>query len=117
MTMSSDMVVLRSLLFVFDIENTIDEAREEAIVSKDVNSDSELVELFDSLLKPDFLIFKSHEREWFIEKITFYLAKGENFDEVFSKITTYFDDDVKDQRRFMGILLDCLIRYHLEVIQ
>lgn len=114
MTMSSDMVVLRSLLFVFDIENTVDEAREELIVSKDVNFDSELVELFDSLLKSDFLVFKPHEREWFIERISFYLEKGADFDEIFSTMTTYFDEDVKDQRRFMKILLGCLRRYHLE---
>jgi hypothetical protein len=111
------MVVLRSLLFVFDIENTIDEAREEIIVSKDVNSDTELRELFDCLLKPDFLVFKSHEREWFIEKISFYLEKGSSFDEIFSKMTTYFDDDVKDQHRFMRILLSCLSRYHSEAVQ
>ncbi|MGO4324764.1 hypothetical protein AB4Z20_24560 [Pseudomonas sp. KB_12] len=117
MTKSSDMVVLRSLLFVFDIENTIDEAREAYIVSKDVNSDSELAELFDHLLKPDFLAFQSHEREWFIEKISFYLEGGSDFDEIFSKITTYFDDDVKDSRQFMKILLGCLRRYHLDSVQ
>jgi hypothetical protein len=114
MTKSSDMVVLRSLLFVFDIENTIDEAREEVIVSKDVNLDSKLVELFDCLLKPDFLVFQSHEREWFIERVSFYLDEGSSFDEIFSKITTYFDDDIKDQRRFMRVLLSCLNRYHSE---
>lgn len=110
------MVVLRSLLFVFDIENTIDEAREEIIVSKDINSDVELLELFDCLLKPDFLVFQSHEREWFIEKISFYLEKGSNFDEIFSKLMTYFDD-VKGQRRFMRVLLSCLSRYHSEAVQ
>ncbi|SFB57226.1 hypothetical protein SAMN03159488_05386 [Pseudomonas sp. NFIX10] len=117
MTKSSDMVVLRSLLFVFDIENTIDEAREEIIVSKDINADSELVELFDSLLKADFLTFQSHEREWFIEKISFYLEEGANFDEIFSRIITYFDDDVKDPPHFMRVLLSCLKRYQSEVAE
>ncbi|MBC3366537.1 hypothetical protein [Pseudomonas sp. SWRI154] len=117
MTKFSDMAVLRSLLFVFDIENTIDEGREEYIVSKDVNSDSELLELFDRLLTPDFLAFQGHEREWFIEKISFYLESGSDFDEIFSKITTYFDDDVKEQRRFMKVLLGCLRRYHSDAVR
>ena len=105
---SSDMVVLRNLLFVFDIENTKDEAREEYIGSKGINSDSELQELFDRLLESDFLAFQVHEREWFIEKISFYLEAGSDFDEVFSKITTYFNDEVKDKRQFMRALLSCL---------
>ena len=114
MPSASDMVVLRSLLFVFDIENTIDEGREKFIVSKDVNCDSELVELFDELLKPDFFGFQFHERAWFIDKLSFYLAAGNDFDELFSRVTTYFDDDVKDQRRFMRVLLASLIRYQAE---
>jgi hypothetical protein len=36
---------------------------------------------------------------------------GNSFDEVFSKMDTYFDDDVKDQRQFMKVLLGCLERY------
>jgi hypothetical protein len=48
------MIALRSLLFVFDIENTKCEKREKIIVSKDINNDQELAELFDILLKPDF---------------------------------------------------------------
>lgn len=114
MTSASDMAVLRSLLFVFDIENTIDEAREGFIVSKNVNCDSELVELFDELLKPDFLVFQFHERAWFIDKLSFYLIAGNEFDEIFSRITTYFDDEVKDQRQFMRVLLASLMRYQAE---
>lgn len=114
MTKSSDMIVLRSLLFVFDIENTVDDAREEYIASKNVNSESGLLELFDQLLRPDFLAFQFHEREWLIEKISFYLKDGSDFDEIFSRITTYFGDEVKDRRRFMKVLLSCLERYQLE---
>lgn len=114
MTLASDMVVLRGLLFVFDIENTVDDAREAFIVSKDVNCEVELVQLFDTLLKPDFLAFKFSEREWFIDKLSFYLAENNGFDEIFSKITTYFDDDVKDRRQFMRTLLKCLMRYQAE---
>ena len=47
---------VRSLLFVFDIENTRDLKREEIIVSKDVNDENELAELFDLLLRPEFFI-------------------------------------------------------------
>jgi hypothetical protein len=108
------MVVLRSLLFAFDIENTKSEEREKIIVSKDVNDDRELAELFDLLLKPDFLVYRPDERQWFIDTILYYLGVGENFDEVFTRVDTYFDDEVKDQRRFMKVLLDRLKCYQLE---
>lgn len=114
MTLASDMVVLRSLLFVFDIENTVSDAREAFIASKNVNCEVELVQLFDVLLKSDFLTFKFCEREWFIDKLSFYLAENNGFDEIFSKITTYFDDDVKDRRLFMRVLLKCLMKYQAE---
>ncbi|SEN52987.1 hypothetical protein SAMN04487857_12056 [Pseudomonas sp. ok272] len=107
----SSMVVLRSLLFVFDIENTRNEEREEIIVSKDVNDHDELVELFDILLRPQFLIYTSSERQKIIDMLEYYVSTGDDFDEVFTRIDTYFDDDVQDQHGFMKILLECLTRY------
>lgn len=106
------MVVLRSLLFVFDIENTKNAAREEIITSKDVNNDQELAELFDLLLESAFLKYRPDERRWFIGAIMYLLDAGDNFDEVFSKMDTYFDSEVEDQRRFMKVLLDRLKYYH-----
>lgn len=106
--------VLRGLLFLFDIDNTRDDAREKIIVSKNVNDKEELAELFDILMKPEFLSYTFHEREWCIDTLKHYLEAGDSFDAVFTKITTYFDDDVADQRQFMQVLLSCLLRYHID---
>ena len=106
--------VLRGLLFLFDIENTHDDAREKIIVSKDVNDKKELTELFDILMKPEFLSYSFDEREWCINTLKHYLETGDSFDAVFTKITTYFDDDVEDQRQFMQVLLSCLLRYQID---
>ncbi|WP_322846420.1 hypothetical protein [Pseudomonas sp. B33.4] len=109
--------VLRGLLFIFDIENTDDDAREKIIVSKDVNDKNELAELFDIFIRPEFLSYSIDEREWCVDTLKHYLGVGDNFDAVFTKITTYFDDDVEDQRQFMQVLLSCLLRYQIEVLQ
>lgn len=102
---------IRGLLFVFDIENTRDLKREEFIVSKNVNDDIELAELFDELLRPEFFVYSEQERISLIETLSYFLEEGESFDEIFSKMDTYFDDDVKDRRQFMKILTNCLERY------
>ncbi|WP_095191874.1 hypothetical protein [Pseudomonas sp. Irchel 3E19] len=107
--------VLRGLLFLFDIENTHDDAREKIIVSKNVNDKDELAELFDVLMRPEFLSYTVGEREWCVATLKHYLEVGDSFDAVFTKITTYFDDDVEDQRKFMMVLLECLEKYQLEV--
>jgi len=111
---SYDIWDIRSLLFVFDIENTRDLKREEIIVSKDVNDENELAELFDLLLRPEFLIYSKKERQLLIDTLVHFLDCGDSFDGVFSKIDTYFDDGVKDQRKFMEVLLSCLHRYQSE---
>ncbi|WP_433784895.1 hypothetical protein [Pseudomonas frederiksbergensis] len=102
---------IRGLLFVFDIENTHDLEREKIIVSKNVNDDKELAELFDALLRPEFFIYSEQERILLIETLSCFLEVGNSFDEIFSKMDTYFDDEVKDQRRFMTVLINCLERY------
>ncbi|WP_213940082.1 hypothetical protein [Pseudomonas sp. dw_612] len=102
---------IRGLLFVFDIENTHDLGREKIIVSKNVNDDKELAELFDALLRPEFFIYSEQERILLIETLSYFLEMENSFDEVFSKMDTYFDDDVKDQRQFMTVLINCLNRY------
>lgn len=106
--------VLRGLLFLFDIENTHNDAREKIIVSKNVNDKEELAELFDIFMRPEFLSYSFQEREWCIDTLKYYLEIGDTFDAVFTKITTYFDDDVEDQRQFMQVLLSCLLKYHTE---
>ncbi|EJM83804.1 MULTISPECIES: hypothetical protein [unclassified Pseudomonas] len=102
---------IRGLLFVFDIENTRDLEREEIIVSKNVNDNIELAELFDVLLQPEFFIYSEKERRLLIEALSYFLERGESFDEIFLKMDTYFDDEVRDQRQFMTVLLNCLERY------
>lgn len=106
--------VLRGLLFLFDIDNTDDDAREKIIVSKNVNCKKELAELFDILMRPEFLSYTVDEREWSIDTLKHYLESGDTFDAVFTKITTYFDEDVEDQRQFMQVLLSCLLKYQRE---
>lgn len=87
---------IRSLLFVFDIENTRDLKMEEIIVSRDVNDEQELTELFDVLMHPEFFIYSKKERKLLIDTLVHFLDCGDSFDGVFSKIDTYFDGDVKD---------------------
>jgi hypothetical protein len=107
-------VDIKNLLFVFDIENTRSDEREKVIVSKDVNNDKELAELFDALLKSEFLDYTTQERVSLTETVAHFLNEDDNFDRVFGRMTTYFDEDVIDQRRFMQVLLSCLRRYQLE---
>jgi hypothetical protein len=108
------MMTLRGLLFVFDIENTQDPKREEIIVSKNINVDAELVELFDALIRPRFSIYQSGGKKKIIDAITYYLAVGDDFDELFRYMDTYFDQGIEDQLHFMKVLLGCLERYQLE---
>jgi hypothetical protein len=111
MSNSYNIADIRGLLFVFDIENTNDDVREEIISSKNVNDEKELVELFDLLMRSEFLIYKERERVSLINTIAHFLDFDDSFDRVFNKMTTYFDDEVIDQRKFMEVLLGCLKRY------
>lgn len=106
--------ILRSLLFTYDIENTKDVEREEIIVSKNVNNRQELCELFDNLTKPEFFTYTKEEQQWFIDTISHYLSINDTFDSVFYLFDTYFEDKIIDQRHFMKVLLECLVRYQVE---
>ncbi|URM28566.1 hypothetical protein LLY42_02640 [Pseudomonas frederiksbergensis] len=109
--------ILRGLLFLFDIDNIDSDEREEIIVSKNINDEAELAELFDMLMRPEFISYSNSDREWYIDTLIYYLDIGESFDSVFDKITTYFDDEVEDRRKFMQVLLNCLLRYQAEVVK
>ncbi|AVU74870.1 hypothetical protein [Pseudomonas rhizophila] len=102
------------LLFVFSIENVHDVAREEIITSKNVNDDEELGQLFDLLVRPEFLFHSPKEQVLLINTLNYFLESGDSFDRVFLNLDTYFDDDVNDRRRFMRVLLTSLIRYQTE---
>ncbi|MBC6625391.1 hypothetical protein [Pseudomonas sp.] len=108
------MPIIRGLLFTYDIENTDDLKREERIASVDANDEKELIELFNDLTKPEFLIYTRPERDWFISSIEHFLETGDSFDNVFKTMTTYFSTEIADQRQFMRVLLDCLYCYKLE---
>ena len=115
MVVSYSLWDIRSLLFVFDIENTLNLEREKIIVSKNVNDDRELAELFDILLRPEFARYNEIERKLLIDTVAYFLEKDDSFDDVFSIMTTYFDDDVEDRRQFMRVLLIRLERYGDEI--
>lgn len=106
--------ILRGLLFTYCIENSRNLEREEIIVSKNVNNPKELKELFDALTKPEFYTYTLEEQDWYIETIRHYLSTEETFDSVFYLFDTYFEDDINDNKAFMSVLLECLIRYRTE---
>lgn len=105
---------IRGLLFVFDIENADDEEREAIIASKNVNDEKELADLFDLVLRPEFFAYEQKGRETLINTVAYFLNKNDSFDRVFERMTTYFDDEVVDQAKFMKVLLMCLQRYQKE---
>lgn len=109
-----DIAILQGLLFTYSIENTDDLEREEIIISKNVNNNAELSELFDILTKPEFLSYREDEQIWFIETIEHYLSKGDDFESVFYLFCTYFENDIIDKRAFMTVLLERLKSYHNE---
>ncbi|MBC3366535.1 hypothetical protein HU806_25980 [Pseudomonas sp. SWRI154] len=102
------------LLFVFSIENTNDLTREEIITSKNVNDEQELSQLFDLLIRPDFLCHSSKEQILLIDTLAYFLGCDDSFDRVFLNLDTYFDQKVEDQRRFMRVLLASLMKYRAE---
>lgn len=57
--------------------------RERFIVSKNVNDDRGLSELFDELTKPEFLFYKQEERGWYINTLEYFLKADESFDSIF----------------------------------
>jgi hypothetical protein len=109
-----DLEILRGLLFTYCIENTKNLEREETIASKNINDETELSELFDTLTKPEFLSYREDEQLWFIETIEHYLSTDEDFESVFYLFDTYFEDDIIDKRHFMTVLLKCLNTYKSE---
>jgi len=108
--------IFRSLLFAFDIDNPDNDSenRQDTIISKDINNTKELTELFDTILKPEYLAYIPEARAHCIEILEYYLNTDESFDSLFDKVTTYFDDDVENQRQFMQTLYSCLKRYNAE---
>jgi len=111
-----EIVDIKNLLFVFDIENTKDDARERLIVSKDVNSRLELAELFDELLRAEFFEDTTNEQDLLIETVSHFLNEGDDFERVFGRMTTYFNGEVEDRKQFMAVLLECLSRYRHEIL-
>ncbi|UNM22018.1 hypothetical protein K0P33_11390 [Pseudomonas sp. ArH3a] len=109
--------ILRSLLFTYCIENYDDPDRECFIVSKDINDEKELSELFDGLTKPEYLSYKPEDRQWYVDTLSRFLDADEDFESVFYLFDTYFNDEIFDKRQFMKVLLECLKRYNLEITE
>jgi hypothetical protein len=107
-------VDVKNLLFVFDIENTFDLERERLIVEKNINDPRQLTELFDALLKPEFYEYTDAEQESLIDTVDHFLKEDDDFDRVFNRMTTYFDDEVTGRPSFMRTLLECLKKYRSE---
>lgn len=109
-----DLAILRGLLFTYCIENCRDAEREQVIASKNINNEKELSELFNTLTKPEFFSYKEDEQQWFIDTLQHFLSTNENFSSVFYLFDTYFEDEIRDNRQFMTVLLECLKRYKAE---
>lgn len=115
MKFTPNLSILRSLLFTYSIENFDDPEREIFIASKNINDDKELSELFEKITKPEFIGYRSEERQWYIDTLQHYLKTDETFDSVFYLFDTYFDDEILDNRNFMKVLLECLTEYNIEI--
>lgn len=76
---------IRGLLFVFDIENARDVAREEIIVSKDVNDKKSLLSCLIFCYTRNFFHYSEKERIRLIETVAYFLAENDSFDGVFFK--------------------------------
>jgi hypothetical protein len=114
MKLAPDLQITRNLLFTYCIENTEDIEREGFIVSKNVNNDIELSELFDTLTRPVFFSYKVDERQWHIDTLEHFIKTNDSFDSVFYLFDTYFEDEIINRKQFMKILLQCLMRYQVE---
>lgn len=112
-----EIVDIKNLLFVFDIENTTDVERERLIVEKNVNDSQQLAELFDIVLKPEFYEYTDAEQGSIIGTVDHFLKVDDTFDRVFNRMTTYFDDEVADRISFMRVLSECLKKYRNERLQ
>ena len=107
---------IQGLLFTYCVENAKNPDREELIATTNINDDGELENLFNKLTKPEFVRYKSDERQRHIETLKYFLETDENFESVFYLFDTFFDDEIINKRHFMKVLLECIQRYHLEAI-
>ncbi|MBV4455836.1 MULTISPECIES: hypothetical protein [Pseudomonas] len=105
---------IQGLLFTYCVENAKNSDKEELIATTNINDDGELESLFNKLTKPEFIKYKSAERQRHIDTLEHFLETDENFESVFYLFDTHFDDEITDKRHFMKLLLECIRRYHLE---
>ncbi len=107
--------ILPGFLFVFDIDYPHEGAVEELICLADVNDSSDLIRIFDAVLKLEFVGYSESDRCWIIDTISYYLERGETFVEVLEKRSFLFSDEIVDGRGFMRVLLECLSLYEGEI--
>lgn len=106
--------ITQGLLFTYCIENSKNQERELFIASKNINDKEELKELFDTLTKPEFMLYQQQERQWHIDTLQHFLKTEESFESVFYLFDTYFEDEILDKREFMKVLFECLVHYDTE---
>jgi len=63
------------------------------------------------LVRPEFLRHNPKEQTLLIDALAYYLECNGSFDRVFLNLDAYFDQKVKDQRKFMRVLLVSLMKY------
>lgn len=107
---------IQGLLFTYCVENVRNPDKEELIASTNINDAEELENLLNDLTKPEFVKYKSDERQRHIDTLRYFLETDEDFESVFHLFDTHFEDEITDKRHFMKVLLDCIRRYHLEAI-
>jgi hypothetical protein len=115
MKLDPKLSILPGFLFVFDIDYPHERAVEELICLADVNDTSDLIKVFDAVLKPEFIMCSESDRRWIIDTISYYLERGETFVKVLEKRSFLFSDEIVDGRGFMRVLLECLSLYEDEI--
>ncbi|MBC3207997.1 hypothetical protein HU755_14440 [Pseudomonas sp. SWRI111] len=116
MNFKPDISILPGFLFIFDIDYPHSESVEELICWADVNDCSDLSNVFDSVIRPEFLSYSEGDKCWLIETIASCLDENNSFEGVFAKRSLLFSDEIEDARMFMSTLLERLRAYRQETI-
>lgn len=102
---------LVSLLKVFDA-NYFDHALTPRLKGLNPNNRQDLSTACDMFLQAEYLAFSDRERQNFIAIIDGYLEQPDcDFGDLFASLALVFDEEIRDQRAFMGHLLTIILAY------
>lgn len=102
---------LVSLLKVFDA-NYFDHAHASRLNGLNPNDRQDLSTACNTFLQVEYLAFSDGERQDFIDIIGFYLKQPDcGFDDLFASLALVFDEEIRDQRKFMSHLLAIIRAY------